>query len=373
MLNDKIITYGYNDVAIMPCVLSEIQHRIECDPFLHNGFLPIFASPMSCVVDENNFETFENNHIMPILPRNIPINIRKKFIADGKWVALSLSEFNDIILKQNDLITSNDNIKHVLIDVANGHMQILYQYCKLAKKKYGNLIQIMLGNIANPHTYDVAIDANVDYIRLNIGSGSACITSSNTAIHFGAASLISETKKIQQKAIASGRVSLEKCPKIIADGGIRNYSDVIKALALGANYVMIGGLFASLLDSAAPIYKFNEIDGEAQISKDIVSYKDGKIVIKCGSEYRQTPYKLYKRYHGMASRKGQIDLFGTKQKTSEGIEKTVEVTTNIQGWSINMTDYLRSAMSYLGKTNIESMYDSSVIIISNNEQMAINK
>lgn len=64
----KETKYSYNDVTIAPAVLSGVKHRKECNPFLKDGNLPIFASPMSTVVDKKNFKTFEDNSIIPILP-----------------------------------------------------------------------------------------------------------------------------------------------------------------------------------------------------------------------------------------------------------------------------------------------------------------
>lgn len=375
MLNDQKITYGYNDIGIIPSVISDIKHRSECNPFDKMGKLPIFTAPMSSVVDENNFSLFESNGIHTILPRNIDFEVRKEFIKNGKWVALSLQEFDELILNNHDLINSTSTVKHILIDVANGHMKILYDFCNKAKEIYGDNIKIMIGNIANPMAYEIALQHKVDYIRLNIGSGSACITSSNTAIHYGAASLIDCVRSIKESAIERGLTTEETCTKIVADGGIKNYSDVIKALALGADYVMIGGIFASCIESAAPIYKKNEFGNNIQVPKENVRMVNGEIKISHGVYYEKPNFKLYKMFYGMASRKGQIDLYGQKKKTSEGLERLVYISTDIRTWANNMADYLRSAMSYLNIRELPTCGISSdnICLLSPNEQMSINK
>ena len=74
-----------------------------------------------------------------------------------------------------------------------------------------------------------------------------CITTSNVSIHYPQASLIDECYNIKKQLLLETEDIL---PKIIADGGIRNYDHVIKALALGADYVMIGSLFAQCIESA---------------------------------------------------------------------------------------------------------------------------
>ena len=77
----------------------------------------------------------------------------------------------------------------------------------------------------------------------------------------------------------------------------------------------------------------------------------------------------------MASRQGQIDMNGSKDKTSEGVCKKIKVTTNIDKWSDNMTDYLKSAMSYLGIKDITSLNPMNVetYVLSENAKNSINK
>ena len=68
MLINKI-GYSYNDITIVPSVISYISSLSECNPYYENDKLPIFASPMASVVSEKNYKLFEENHITPILPR----------------------------------------------------------------------------------------------------------------------------------------------------------------------------------------------------------------------------------------------------------------------------------------------------------------
>ena len=96
---------------------------------------------------------------------------------------------------------------------------------------------------------DISVENNHNYIA-NDYIVHNCITTSNVSIHYPQASLINECYKIKQK-YSSDRDFL---PKIVADGGIRNYDHVIKALALGADYVMIGSLFAQCIESAGIKY-----------------------------------------------------------------------------------------------------------------------
>lgn len=322
------IKYSYNDVSIVPIPISTINSRSECNPFNDDGYLPIFTAPMSTVVNEESFHIFKHNRIIPILPRNIDIQTRLEYLNSGNWIAVSLQEFDQYFTK----IASINEIK-VLIDVANGHMKQLYELVAKAKSLSGDKIKIMIGNIANPETYCKCVEVGVDYVRVGIGGGSGCITSSNTGVHYPMASLISEIAELKNTL----QSKYSKVTKIVADGGIRGYADVIKALALGADYVMIGSVFASLKDSAAPIVNGKKI------------------------------------FYGMASREGQIDIQGCKTKTAEGIKKELPITETTADWVEHFCHDLRSMMSYTGYTEIESLKKAKVIVVSPATQLSINK
>jgi IMP dehydrogenase/GMP reductase len=276
-LTEISMKYSYNDVMVKPAVLSTIEHRAECNPYDENGKLPLFTAPMDSVVNTNNFELFEKNGIIPILPRTESLETRIDYACDGKWAAFSLQEFEQEFAS-GDIVTAQ--MIKVLIDIANGHVTRLYELVRASKKIYGNRIQIMVGNIANPETYRVCVEAQVYGVRLGIGGGAGCITTSNVAIHYPQASLISEIYEIKQEYINKG-LNKNSLPKIIADGGISGYSDAIKCLALGADYVMMGRVFTKAA-----------LHGEA-IGSDVF-------------------------YYGMSTKKAQKEMGGLGNNTSEG-------------------------------------------------------
>ena len=184
----KEMKYSYNDIAIVPAVKSNVEHRSECNPFtgqFNNSDLPIFTAPMSTVVNEQNFNLFEKNHIIPILPRNFDLETRIDYLRRGKWTAVGLQEFEDLFIN-NDWDMEIYPDVNVLIDIANGHMSKLHDMIYYAKVKYkwSNRFKIMAGNIANPYTYVELAKAGADFVRMSIGSGSGCITSTQTGIHY---------------------------------------------------------------------------------------------------------------------------------------------------------------------------------------------
>ena len=336
--------YGYNDVSIVPAKISYINHRSEVNPYYAYHKLPIFAAPMSSIYIKNSAD-FWINGISNIVPRSVDIKDRLSPKLHGIWRAFSLSEIEKYFIKNKQ----DDFMYRICIDIANGHLNHLYEVVKKLKSLYPRC-KIMTGNIANPETLLIADNAGVDYIRLGIGSGSGCITSSNTAIHYPMASLINDCYRYKKQ----WNLKI----KLIADGGIRNYDDVIKALALGADYVMIGGLFAECKDTNPDYY-----------------IKSNGVYCKANKEDLQNPdIQLYHKFYGMASKQGMKDLHLNKH-TAEGITRYIPIKyNNLHQWASNMKDYLRSAMSYCNVNRLQDFIGTpKVTIISNNAKNAINK
>lgn len=375
------VRYGYNDVMIQPCVVSNIEHRSECNPFIGKvsyptkeyDMLPIFAAPMSTVVDLDNYDTFYKNHIYAIIPRNIPWEERKARIEHGDWVAVSLKEFEDYICATTNFEKLQPTYKlKILIDVANGNMSKIFKLCEKAKEIHGEHITLMAGNIANVQTYDMYCNYGIDYVRVGIGGGMACTTSSNCSVHDGMASMLSEMSIVKSNREFKGKF----CTKIIADGGSRNFSDIIKALSLGADYVMLGGLLSSCIESAGDIYEKDIVGNHIKVDKASLKKEDGNYVTYDGPfGDKVVHYMLYKEFYGMASKYGQIAINGKKTKTSEGIKKEILIQTDLPTWTDNMCAYLRSAMSYCGIKDIKDFnpHNVTVQLISNNVRDSINK
>ena len=374
--------YSYNDLTIIPEIISDVESRSQCNPFIKENQLPIFASPMASVVNDENYKIFEDNYITPIIPRNIDIKTRVLKMNEQKWVALSLREFEDLFINNyKDRIEEIGHHYYICVDIANGHMKSLYEKCREAKMcaVVGNYkLTIMTGNIANPDTYKWIINYNdnyswiIDYVRIGIGGGSGCITTSNVSIHYPQASLINECYKIKERF-----KNLHKCPKIVADGGIRNYDHVIKALALGADYVMIGSLFAQCIESAGDKYDGSSIIFNSKLWESNtlrINNKDewfGHMNLLKNEKYIG---QLNVKFFGMASADGQKSISGKKTKTSEGITKYLPVKYTLKGWMENMISYLRSAMSYCDCKDLNEFVGKPKLIPNSiSEIQAVNK
>ena len=354
-MEDKI-KYGYNDINIVPEILSSIEHRSECElkPFL-------FTAPMSSVVNLDNTCDFIGQGIIPIIPRNIPLVDRKFFMFSPLqntslfFIALSLEEVEKLLIKFP--VEGILHPFHICIDIANGHMQKLLNTIKKLKELYGEKIVIMSGNIANPETYKLYEEVGCDYVRCGIGGGAGCITASNTGVYYPLFSLLEETYKVK-KSING------KC-KIIADGGIRNYCDIQKAL-LYADYVMLGSMFNKAIESA----------GKTTYGKSYFITKRGKKILNIfrtifefGKEVPKEKYdsvmkriksgklEVWKSFYGMSTKRAQSEMGNKKLKTSEGIEFSQKVEYSLKDFIDNEKSYLRSAMSYTNSKTLDEYKD----------------
>lgn len=317
------IKLDWNDISLVPSDISYISSRSEINFKILNK-LPIFTAPMDTVVDLNNYKHFNELGINICFPRNI------KYSSESPKDA-----FYSVGIKEAELMLSYDNIpKNLLIDVANGHMSRLLDISKKLKQKFGESLNLMVGNIANPQTYREYCKVGVDFIRVGIGAGSACTTSANASIHYPMASLINECYQISRE--------FDNPTKIVADGGFKNYSDIIKALALGADYVMLGGIFNKAIESCSDNF-YETINGSME-----------KIDQDKAIDMLQNGYGVYKYFRGMSTKEVQKSWNKSELKTGEGITKFNLVEYTLSGWVENFSDYLKSAMSYCGSNNLES-------------------
>lgn len=435
----KEIKYSLCDMEIVPARISRIEHRSDIVVTDEDGYLPIFAAPMDSVCDDSNYILFEKQGIIPTIHRNVNPNIKKELLKKGVWVAVTMDEFDAWFCDvDSELMASHtNNTYRVIIDVANGHMQKIFDLvgnARLSSTIRGHKLILMSGNIANTLTYIDYCNAGIDYVRCSIGSGAMCITSSNSAVHYGNASLIDDIVTLKRDSMDC-RFHTQFRTKIIVDGGIRNYSDVAVALALGADYVMIGGLFSAMYESIAPFDDSEYSDSDASnlqgkfvekiVTNDNISYKF-MIPLNCVGSFNELAEKyhfdkikenvdssesqmnrllsaeipdehinkediarwliencsLYKTSHGMSTKEAQrgkliaegSDVDENKLKTSEGKVITQRVRYTLKQWTDNMCHYLRNTMSYCdARTLSEFIGKPTVNIKSYGTMMSVNK
>jgi IMP dehydrogenase/GMP reductase len=372
------MTYGLNDIGLIPAAVSSIRHRSECSPYNADKMLPLFTAPMNAVINEHNYEKFIEQNINVIIPRGVPIAKRLE-LSTKTFVALSLQEFEIFIDNHLEALDTTEDVWYVCVDIANGHMQWLLDLCAKAKELYGGRLMLMTGNIANPDTYVEYAKIGIDFIRIGIGGGSACLTSSkSTGFHYGMASLIKDVvdKRWEiQECISTAKSCHIDCkyksvPFIVADGGFDSNDKIIKALALGADYVMIGKLFAQCEEACGEeVTKYVNQD-------QVITYQSGEMY---DEPYYQTEIRTKilpircRVYYGMSTHRAQKETGKTDLHTEEGITLYVPIKHKISNWSNEFIDDLTSAMSYANAKSLSDFKNTKYCILSNAEYSAIKK
>jgi IMP dehydrogenase len=217
----------------------------------------------------------------------------------------------------------------IVIDTAHGHSQGVLKSVKDIRKKF-KYIQLIVGNIA---TYEAALDlinCKVDAIKVGIGPGSICTTRVIAGVGVPQITAIAQTYNATKKYGIP----------IIADGGIKQTGDVPKAIAAGADSVMIGGLFAGVEESP------------------------GEKILYEG--------RSFKSYRGMGSlsamKKGSKDRYfqdaedDIKKLVPEGIEGRVPYKGPLEDTVYQLVGGLRASMGYTGNANIKSLKTKSKFI-----------
>lgn len=323
--------YSLDEICLLPTSVSDVEHRKDVVVFDNHNKFPLFTSPMSCIVDEHNYSKFVDHNINAIIPRTVDWLTRVNMIIDGCWVAVGLKEAQWVL---DAAIIPKDKIR-LCIDQANGHMSSLLKLCSQLKDRFDDKIRIMTGNIAHWSAYREYARAGVDFVRCAVGTGSCCTTSVQTGMHCPMGSLIikcREEKQYIEKSITLG-AKFRSVPRIVADGGFKRIDQVVKALALGADYVMLGEVLA----------QSEEACGKTKKSFD--GFKDINM----------------REYFGMSTEKAQILVNAASPfkvenfvpKHSEGQVRYVEIKYKLTDWLADFEHALRSSMSYAGARTLE--------------------
>lgn len=340
--------FHLDEVSVVPAEVSAISSRSEIHTRrtikMEQGTvfqrLPIFVAPMASVLNEDNYSSFESEGLNVVIPRSVSLEKRLK-LCKGRFTAFSLQEFEEhfVNISKEKISAFSGIVGHipkVCVDVANGHMQKLLDLCKKAQQVWDMNIRLMAGNIANPDTITHYVDAGINYVRVGIGGGGACTTSVQTGVHVPMGSLLLETVKRRNEY--KGPHSIE----IVADGGFSRIDQVIKALALGADYVMLGKTFAMTFEACGDVYEGPQGLGQMWGWEEIAPFM-----------FKEEQY--YREYYGMSTERAQSQISkGKTVKNSEGLITWVPIMYPVADWVQNFEAALKSAMSYAGCFTLSS-------------------
>jgi IMP dehydrogenase len=310
----------YDDVLLKP-QYSDIRSRSEIKigntlegppaPLMLN--LPIIASPMDTVSESQMGRALWALGALAVIHRYNTIErqaalVDEVIVGANANVAAAIGASGDYLDRATALYDAG--VRILCIDVAHGHHVHVKNALRELRQVFEDTVHIMAGNVATKEGYNDLVDWGANSIRCNIGGGSICSTRIQTGHGVPGLQTILDCAK-------SGR----QVP-IIADGGIRSAGDIVKALAAGADFVMLGSLLA----------------GTDEAPGDVITTRKGK----------------FKSYRGMASKDAQIEWRG-KTTSLEGIATTVPCKGPVEGVLHELERGIRSGLSYTGARNLKQL------------------
>lgn len=338
-----------DQVVLIPEPLSKVDSRKDVNPFDANGKLPIFVAPMTCIVDKSNYDKF-NSKTYAILPVRPNSYFNTEHLSNG-WFACPFDHFKGFVER-----TEKIDEKHyfVCVDMADGHIASLYTYVRKFKKLYPNS-EVMVGNIANAQTYEECCKAGVDYVRVGIGGGNGCVTSVRTGFHNSIVDMLDRINEIKRDMRLGnyGSHPEYKITKVVADGGIDSIGKAIKCLALGADYVMMGRMFAQCSDSVGHSYFAGSMDELREKTGEPFLTASNELEKRLAICERTNVEIFVKEYYGQSSEEGQKDRFGKVKSAPEGVKIYLYSPYTYTQFVQQFESYLRSAMSYNGSFTLD--------------------
>ncbi len=273
--------------------------------------LPLISSNMDTITESEMANFMSSKGGMGALHRFCSIEKNVEMFKECKgqtFVSIGCSEKE--IERVEALRDAGAN--YFVIDVAHGHARYVGRTLKRMRDVLGEKACIMAGNVATYAGADYLASCGADIIKVGIGGGSVCSTRIKTGFGIPMLTSLLECKKVDRS--------------IVADGGIRTAGDIVKALAFGADFVMIGGILAGTKPTPGPVSTNSE----------------GKKV---------------KAYRGMASREAQEDFVGSMSdwKTAEGVATEVAYREDENEILSDLSGGLRSGLTYGGAANVREL------------------
>ena len=319
-LNEFNQSLTYDDISLIPTQVSRIKSRTEAST--NCSFLglklnvPVISSPMDSVTGIEMAKELSNLGSLGILNRfdsSLDAVLNSKNGKGIKAVSIALNSN----LKTIEKIAEKNYL--ICIDTANANNKEVLKKTEMIKKKFN--VQVIIGNIAHGGSLEQLENAGADAVRVGIGSGSVCTTSIQTGIGIGQVSSLLN--------ILFARKNKKLKIKIIADGGVKSPGDVAKAIALGADVVMLGRMLSGTRETPGEVIKYNG--------------------------------QLWKKYRGSAS-------FGVKMRNEfiEGEETMVAYKGAVKSVIDGISDGLKSSMSYMNCLNLEELRKTETFAILSN-------
>jgi len=293
--------------------------------------VPFLSSAMDTVTESRMAIAIAKSGGLGIIHRNLSIKDQTKEITKVKsknlLVGAAVGTSKEDLLRSKSLIDNGCDL--IVVDTAHGHSEKVLKILSKLKKINGK-IPICVGNIATGEAAKKLYNSGADIIKVGIGPGSICTTRMVAGIGVPQISAVMDVKKALKK----------KNVKIISDGGIKFSGDIAKALAAGADAIMMGSIFAGTDESPGKKFKYKG--------------------------------KLYKQYRGMgsigamssgsANRYFQKNFKDKSKFVPEGVEGRVIYKGSVSKIIYQLKGGLRSSMGYIGAKNLNQIIKNAEFI-----------
>ncbi len=324
----------FDDVLLLPKYSDVLPSETDISLRLTKKIslkVPFLSSAMDTVTESEMAIALARAGGIGIIHRNLNIKsqtkelfkVKKKKLNVGAAIGTNIEDLE----RAKSLIDNGCDL--IVIDTAHGHSKkVLATLAKL--KKINFKVPICVGNIATGEAAKKLYNAGADIIKVGIGPGSICTTRMVAGIGVPQISAIMDVKKeLKNKNI-----------KIISDGGIKFSGDIAKALAAGADAIMMGSIFAGTQESPGKKFKLK-----------------GKI------------YKIYRGMgsigamsSGSANRYFQKNFKDKSKFVPEGVEGRVEFKGKVSEIIYQLKGGLRSSMGYIGAKNLNQISKNAKFI-----------
>tara|TARA_R110000824_G_scaffold157642_2_gene331130 strand:- start:941 stop:1963 length:1023 start_codon:yes stop_codon:yes gene_type:complete len=328
--------YSFDDVLLRP-KYSDLTSRGQVD--LSSNLdskttlsLPVISSPMDTVTEDAMAVSMSRSGGLGIIHRYNTIEEQVELVSSARdagapSIGAAIGMTGDYL---DRAMAVNDAGASVLcVDVAHGHHAMMRRALYELKEVFGSGTHIMAGNVATLEAFEDLASWGADSIRVGIGGGSICSTRLVTGHGVPTFQSILDVSKTTSEA------------KIIADGGIKTTGDMVKALAAGADAVMVGSMLAGT----------EETPGETLFTAN---------------------GEKYKVYRGMASSAAQRSWRG-KSSTPEGISATVPYRGTVDDVLKDIDGGIRSGLSYTGTRTIAEFQSKAEFLHQTNAGQSESK
>lgn len=321
----------YDDVLLLPNYSAVTPSKTDTASMLTGKILltvPIIASPMDTVCEKEMALALGRLGGYGVIHRNLSVTKQAdqltRVLKQGVKAGAAVGVGPDMEDRVKTLVKAG--AEEICVDSAHGHTRHVGEAVSWIKNKYR--VEVIAGNVATAEGAEFLFKAGADTVKVGMGPGSICTTRIMSGMGVPQLSAV----------LAAVRAAKKFKKKVIADGGIKNSGDIVKALAAGAGAVMLGSLLAGTDEAPGKKVKINN--------------------------------RWFKHYRGMGSesamKQGSAERYGQKPGAKkfipEGVEGLVEYKGKLADVIYRLMGGLKSGMAYLGAKNLKELVQKARFI-----------